>query len=169
MNTKVHFNSPSPPFGGEGRGEGEPDISHPHPNPRQLLHALLYLLHPWSRLPQERGDKFERSFKLLLSLLLLLLTPSAHADDIQMLGAGNVSCKEWKSLRDNNEYFSAGNWMLGFLSGTAWDSGRNILSGQQPKKLFVFVDNYCIASEKETISDAAVALAYHLLDNNRPE
>jgi hypothetical protein len=103
------------------------------------------------------------------TLLLVAIAIPAHADSVQMLGAGNVTCKEWKSLRENNEYFSAGNWMLGFLSGTAWDSGRNILSGQQPKKLFVFVDNYCIASQKETISDAAVALAYHLLGTNRPE
>ncbi|HBE91221.1 MAG TPA: hypothetical protein DDW55_01355 [Gammaproteobacteria bacterium] len=102
-------------------------------------------------------------------MLLFLLAAQATADSVQMLGAGNVTCKEWKSQRETNEYFSAGNWILGFLSGTAWDSGRNILPGQQPKKLFVFVDNYCIASEKETISDAAVALAYHLLDNNRPE
>lgn len=107
--------------------------------------------------------------KYLFALLLITVAAPATADSVQMLGAGNVTCKEWKSLRENNEYFSAGNWMLGFLSGTAWDSGRNILSGQQPKKLFVFVDNYCIASQKETISDAAVALAYHLLGTNRPE
>jgi hypothetical protein len=107
--------------------------------------------------------------KYLFALLLITVAAQATADSVQMLGAGNVTCKEWKSLRENNEYFSAGNWMLGFLSGTAWDSGRNILSGQQQKKLFVFVDNYCIASQKETISDAAVALAYHLLGTNRPE
>jgi hypothetical protein len=101
--------------------------------------------------------------KALLALLLIVASSYAHADNIQMLGAGNVTCKEWASQRDTNEYFSAGNWVLGFLSGTAWDSGRNILSGQDTKKLFVFIDRYCIASQKETISDAAVALAYHLL------
>ena len=107
--------------------------------------------------------------KYLLILLLFTVAAPATADSIQMLGAGNVTCKEWKSQRETNEYFSAGNWILGFLSGTAWDSGRNILSGQQPKKLFVFVDNYCIASKKETISDAAVALAYHLLGTRSSE
>ena len=101
--------------------------------------------------------------KALLGLLLIVASFHAYADNIQMLGAGTVTCKEWTSQRDTNEYFSAGNWVLGFLSGTAWDSGRNILSGQDTKKLFVFIDRYCIASPKETISDAAVALAYHLL------
>ena len=103
------------------------------------------------------------------ALILLAVISPANADNIQMLGAGNVTCREWKSLRESNDYFSAGNWMLGFLSGTAWDSGRNILSGQEPKKLFIFVDNYCMASNKETISDAAVALAYHLLGTSQIE
>lgn len=104
-----------------------------------------------------------RLFKSLLIASLILASTLGHADNIQMLGAGNVTCKEWKKLRDNNEYFSAGNWILGFLSGTAWDSGRNILSGQDPKRMFENVDKYCLANETDTVSDAAVALAYHLL------
>jgi hypothetical protein len=101
--------------------------------------------------------------------LSLLVSYLASADNIEMLGAGKVSCSEWKTLRDSNEYFSAGNWVLGFLSGTAWDSGRNILSGQQPSRLFVFIDNYCEPHKQETISDAAVALAYFLLGTEQPE
>lgn len=105
---------------------------------------------------------------LLIGLSLLPGLP-ASADNIEMLGAGKVSCSEWKTLRDGNEYFSAGNWVLGFLSGTAWDSGRNLLSGQKPSRLFVFIDNYCEAHQQETISDAAVALAYFLLGTDQPE
>ena len=108
------------------------------------------------------------SAQLLCLLWLLLPALNAYADNINMLGAGKISCTEWQEQRANTEYFSAGNWLLGFLSGTAWDSGRNILSGRDPEKLFVFVDRYCEEHDKETISDAAVALAYHLLETSKP-
>ena len=116
----------------------------------------------------EAGNRTKTPGRLLGLCCLLLTALNAYADNINMLGAGKISCTAWQEQRANTEYFSAGNWLLGFMSGTAWDSGRNILSGRDPEKLFVFVDRYCDEHGKETISDAAVALAYHLLDTSKP-
>ena len=81
---------------------------------------------------------------LLLSGLLLtaicLPVSSVSAASVRMMGAGNVSCKEWGQLRTSTEYFSAGNWVLGFLSSTAWSTGEDVLSGKTAEKLFKAID-----------------------------
>ena len=85
------------------------------------------------------------------------------------MGAGNVTCKEWSALRASTEYFSAGNWVLGFLSATAWSSGQDILNTSKTDGLFNAIDGFCIKFPKQNIADAAVELANHLLDKNAPE
>ena len=104
----------------------------------------------------------------LLSALMLTVAslPLSHAaaDSVKMMGAGNVTCKEWAQLRASTEYFSAGNWVLGFLSSTAWNTGDNILSGKKADGLFMAIDKYCSEMPKQTIADAAVELTSHLLD-----
>ena len=107
----------------------------------------------------------------LLSLLLLSLSLSVSSTSVasvKMMGAGNVTCKEWTALRASSEYFSAGNWILGFLSATALNSGEDILTASKADGLFNTVDGYCSKYPKQTISDAAVELANHLLDKTSP-
>lgn len=110
---------------------------------------------------------------LLLSTLLLtsvsLPYSSVSADTVRMMGAGNVSCKEWSQLRVSTEYFSAGNWILGFLSSTAWTTGNDILSGKKADILFTAIDDFCTKMPEQTIAEAAVELASHMLDKTSPE
>ncbi len=80
------------------------------------------------------------------------------------MGAGNVSCKEWAQLRTSTEYFSAGNWLLGFLSATAWNSGKDILSVKNAEILFKKVDEFCSKDPDQSIADAAVGLSDQMLD-----
>lgn len=80
------------------------------------------------------------------------------------MGAGNVTCKEWTQLRTSTEYFSAGNWLLGFLSSTAWNSGKDILSAKKAEVLFKAVDEFCSKEPDQNIADAAVGLADQMLD-----
>ena len=57
---RARFGSlPSPcGIGNEGEGKRRHGFpSSPHPIPRQPLPALLYLLHPCSRLPQGEGEE----------------------------------------------------------------------------------------------------------------
>ncbi len=82
-----------------------------------------------------------------------------------MMGAGNVTCKEWAQLRTSTEYFSVGNWLLGFLSSTAWNTGKDILSAKKAEILFNAVDEFCDKEPDKSIADAAVGLADQMLDN----
>ena len=110
--------------------------------------------------------------QLLCALLLpsaLLPALPASADTVRMMGAGNVTCKEWSQLRISTDYFSAGNWVLGFLSSTAWNTGDDILSRKKPDVLFKAIDDFCTRMPEQTIADAAVELSNFMLDKAASE
>jgi len=109
--------------------------------------------------------------RLPVLLLLAASFPIATASlaSVKMMGAGSVTCKEWTALRTSTEYFSAGNWVLGFLSSTAWNSGEDILTATKADALFNSVDGFCSKYPKQTISDAAIELANHMLDKASPQ
>ncbi|NOY15862.1 MAG: hypothetical protein GXP23_02805 [Gammaproteobacteria bacterium] len=102
--------------------------------------------------------------KILTALLLTAVSLPAHTATVRMMGAGNVTCKEWTQLRTSVEYFSAGNWVLGFLSSTAWNTGKDILSAKKADTLFSAVDEFCSLQVDKSIADAAVELADQILD-----
>ena len=106
---------------------------------------------------------------MLLTGLLLTVTSMPATSSVRMMGAGNVTCKEWAQLRSSTDYFSAGNWILGFLSSTAWNTGGDILADKKAEVLFVAIDKYCANMPELTIADAAVDLATHLLHKTQPE
>ena len=106
---------------------------------------------------------------MLLTGLLLSVTSIPASAAVRMMGAGNVTCKEWTQLRSSTDYFSAGNWILGFLSSTSWNTGNDILAGKEAESLFAVIDKYCANTPEMTIADAAVDLATHLLDKTPAE
>jgi hypothetical protein len=101
---------------------------------------------------------------LLLVAAILLSFSLTSAATVKMMGAGNVTCKEWLQLRTSTEYFSAGNWLLGFLSSTSWNTGEDILASKKADVLFKAVDEFCADMPDKTIADAAVELSLHMLD-----
>ena len=105
---------------------------------------------------------------IILSGLLLAVSLPAFTATVRMMGAGNVSCKEWAQLRTSVEYFSAGNWVLGFLSSTAWNTGEDILSVKKADSLFKAVDEFCSIQVDQSIADAAVEIASQMLDKTSP-
>ncbi len=104
--------------------------------------------------------------KLVTGLLLAAISLPASTATVRMMGAGNITCKEWTELRASTEYFSAGNWILGFLSSTAWNTGDNILAGKKADKLFGAVDEFCSKEKGQSIADAAVALTSQMLEHS---
>ncbi len=106
---------------------------------------------------------------VILVAAISLSFSSTAAASVKMMGAGNVTCKEWQQLRTSTEYFSVGNWLLGFLSSTSWNTGEDILASKKADVLFKAVDEFCAKMPEKTIADAAVELALHLLDKASPE
>jgi hypothetical protein len=100
-----------------------------------------------------------------LAIAVLAFSSLSLADGINMRGAGNLTCQQWSEQRASSEYFSAANWALGFLSGVAWDSGKDLLQDADSDRLLRAIDNYCSEHPSDSLSDATVALAYHLLES----
>jgi len=90
---------------------------------------------------------------------MLLLSERASSQAIQLLGAGtNASCGSWLAGRVSNNYFSIGNWALGFLSGAAiYSNDLNPLHGVDADAVSFWLDNYCRARPTDRFVDALKA------------
>jgi hypothetical protein len=59
---------------------------------------------------------------IVLVIVLLLFSGDAHAQNrsVHLVGSGaKATCGRWLANRASQDYFSMGNWALGFLSGVA--------------------------------------------------
>ena len=84
-----------------------------------------------------------------------LLGSEAHSQSVTTLGAGNSSCGSWLSARASNNYFSMGNWALGFLSGVGiYSTDLNPLEGVDSDAVSYWLDNYCQARPTDRFVDA---------------
>lgn len=92
---------------------------------------------------------------VLLSLMLLLqpgLAGTAHGQ-VHYRGAGLASCGLWVEARQtSSETVSVSglqqmeNWILGYLSGVANKTGKDILKDPDPASIFRWMDAYCKAN-----------------------
>ena len=78
------------------------------------------------------------------------------------IGVGASSCGTWTADRVNPYSFPAiadGSWVLGFLSGIAYEGPENDdpLAGTDAQGVFAWIDNYCRANPIDHISAAAEA------------
>jgi hypothetical protein len=105
------------------------------------------------------GRMMIRNRILLSATLIAIFAVFSPANAAYIIGAGvATSCGKWTALRKSNgDFFDAGNWVLGYASGAATASGKNILSGLDSEAVFGWLDNYCAANPLTPISDAALA------------
>ena len=82
------------------------------------------------------------------------------------------SCGKWieekrleKSAKEMNKIpvLITRNWFLGYLSGRADASGRNLLKGTDSDSLFLWLDNYCHANPQMDLDKAGIELERELL------
>jgi hypothetical protein len=105
--------------------------------------------------------------------LILLLVASATADAAIVLGT--PSCGYWIQDRQPGgrpSYFNS-MWLVGYLSGAAVHSGKDILRGTDNESIEVRMDNYCKANSLKNIAHGAEALfdelvPYALTDQPSP-
>jgi hypothetical protein len=84
-------------------------------------------------------------------------------------GAGGSGCGEWVEARRNGtagtpSAINMEGWLLGFLSGTAYSSGKDSLRNTDPSSLFLWMDNYCKANPLSKVLDGAEQLNFELVD-----
>ena len=101
----------------------------------------------------------------MLSFFTCLSCAANEANAVTVLG--RHTCGEWvlHHQADSNsvEGVSEEGWLPGYLSGFAFASNKNFLSGADPLSLLLWVSNYCRDNPIDYLADAAAALAYELI------
>lgn len=108
--------------------------------------------------------------KKTVSIVLSVLISCAAIGDAQALVIrGAPSCGVWIKERADDKLETIANnvWLLGFLSGMAVKSGKDILKGTDNPSIFLWVDNYCRANPLKTPGDAGDALFEELVKQKR--
>jgi len=105
-------------------------------------------------------------FLTVSSLMLSAMAFDAKAIEI----AAAVSCGDWVKERkiDSSIYQMLNRrWILGYLSGLALESGKDILKGTGSESIFLWIDNYCQANPLKDSDEAGSALFRELVKQKR--
>lgn len=103
--------------------------------------------------------------RLVVGSLLAAATGAADpaTPQYEILGP-SASCGEFVGHRQRNEgmqYLDAA-WALGFLSGQAVASKRDLLRGQSAESLLLWIENYCKKHPLDTVATAGDQLLTEL-------
>jgi hypothetical protein len=97
------------------------------------------------------------------SAMLLALTVQAAAQDLPVLGQGNLSCNSWAERRAGDAVDAATMtaWALGYL--TAYnqygaDPKVDVSGGQHTEELTKWIDDYCHKNPTDSFYSASAAL-----------
>ena len=95
---------------------------------------------------------------LAITTSLCIWLTASHAEALQIRGF--TSCGTWvkETQEDGWGIVTSRMWLLGYLSGKASGSGKDVLRGTDNDSIFLWVDNYCKANPLKDIGDAGAAL-----------
>lgn len=92
---------------------------------------------------------------IALASLLPLFTLNAQSKDV--IGVGTASCGSWlESKAEPSHRQVYGQWILGFLSGSNWQSVRQARPIDN-YAVFAFVDAYCTKNPTHMLTMASAA------------
>jgi hypothetical protein len=93
---------------------------------------------------------------VLALLIIIFIGGDAHAQvSYSIVGAGAQSCGKWLADRASNDYWTMGNWALGFLAGAAAFGGDlDPLHSIDSQAVAYWLDNYCHAHPTDHFVDA---------------
>ena len=96
-------------------------------------------------------------------ILLVGLIVSTGADAVNIRGVR--SCGVWVADRAQNSFGSRTDeaWFVGFMSGLAAMSGKDIITDSDNESLFLWVDNYCKINPLNSTGEAAEVLFLELI------
>lgn len=101
----------------------------------------------------------------VLSLMLFGAGGALAADrGVNVKYMGETSCGAWRHDLRHDDIRKAAvlNWVLGFLSGRAMDSGRDVLAMTDQASISAWLDNYCRANPLESVVTASFELEREL-------
>ena len=96
----------------------------------------------------------------LLAISLMFCTSPAKA----IATLATADCGEWVLMKDpsgkpTREFRY---WLLGYLSGAAVETGKDILRTTSSASIELWMDNYCKANPLKTVGEGATTLFYEL-------
>ena len=96
-------------------------------------------------------------------ILCLVFVGFANA---QTTYIGSPECRDWLNPRDVSgvslEHLRNNAWLVGFLSGVAAGTGKNILAGEDATDLQQKVSQHCRAKPSLAVSEAALYVVIEL-------
>lgn len=113
--------------------------------------------------------------RIAIFFLGSLLAMSLSAAPVEI--RGSRSCSHWqdenryaKSLTEMNKVpqLITKGWFLGYLSGRADESGKNLLQGTDNDSIFLWLDNYCRANPGKSLENAGAELVRELIKQKQP-
>ena len=98
--------------------------------------------------------------KTFFLIILQLLVSSAFAVTVM----GNRSCGNWIEGRQTGGIsdVAASAWLVGYLSGLAVESNKDILASADGPSLFLWMDKYCRENALDRLEKAGYILSIEL-------
>jgi hypothetical protein len=112
--------------------------------------------------------------RFIVAAVGVLLAANSMAAPVE--SRGTRSCRDWqeqtryaKSATEMNKVplLVSKNWFLGYLSGRAEESGKNVLKGTDNDSIFLWLDGYCRTNPDKTLDKAGAALMRELMQQKQ--
>jgi hypothetical protein len=107
--------------------------------------------------------------KTAIIVALLLSTTASSSLLAQVVVRGMPSCGEWAKPDPNDVLTTVAfqRWLVGYMSGMAIASKKDILSGTDNASLFLWMDNWCRANPLKDVAMGANELYFELVKQKR--
>jgi hypothetical protein len=106
-----------------------------------------------------------QTIRLAVAAMILLV---GVGDANALTTVGDRSCGQWEG-RAQNGYakLAIESWLMGFLTGLAVGTDKDVLAVPDGASLMLWMDNYCRANPLDTIGTGGKALYLELLARQR--
>jgi hypothetical protein len=103
---------------------------------------------------------------IIAMMALALLT--AENSVMALTTIGDRSCGQWVGrTKSPLDRIGAENWLMGFMTGLAVDSQKDVLAEPDGDSLILWMDNYCKSHPLDTVGAGATVLYRELLSRKR--
>jgi hypothetical protein len=118
-------------------------------------------------------NSLNRMVIVVATMLLVTLTVQGSAQDLPVLGQGNLSCSSWIERRAGDAVDAATMtaWTLGYVTAYnqySANASGDVSGGHQTEELTKWIDDYCQANPNDSFYHASAALITKFRENASP-
>jgi hypothetical protein len=127
--------------------------------PAQKVRAAVLAVKSW------RYNAAMKYITALLAAALVVAVGSIHLTGQAggtIYGAGTNTCASWTESRKGDTWFTAGQWVLGYVSAVN-QYAHTLPARTDSRTMANWVDDYCRENPDDDVAQAANALVDHLM------